>query len=127
MKKSYFNWGGRITVPLIFLFLFIAIPFASAWITSNNIGIEKIISKTLKGYEQVSATSASSSANKVQTVSCTNGNKVVGGGCEINNGDTSLAIAGSYPVNNTSWSCDAREAFVVSASWNLTAYAICLT
>lgn len=86
---------------------------------------ETIDDRAFTDYEQVSATSASTSANKDQTVDCPAGKSVTGGGCYISSTNTNLAIHRSYPVDSDTWGCRGHETDGVGASWTLTAYAIC--
>jgi hypothetical protein len=71
----------------------------------------------------LSVTSASSSANKAATATCSGGKKVLGGGGDTNSVDVAVrtsatdttVTANGYEVNNT------------NGNWTVTAWAICAT
>lgn len=82
------------------------------------------------GYEQVTATQALDTANNAQTtqtVSCTAGKKITGGG--FNTPGTAYIVSNSNPSNSTTWTatvqCESTALGTCSAG-NLTVYAICV-
>jgi hypothetical protein len=69
------------------------------------------------------ATSASNSADKSMSVSCTGGKKVLGGGFTT----TSVKVGArdSYPSATDAWSVHAVEFVSETTNWSVTVYAIC--
>ena len=77
-------------------------------------------------FQYVSTASADTAINKSVTTNCTNGKRIIGGGCRLNTNDTDIHLCGSYPSNNFSaWTCCENEGDASSTSRILTAYAIC--
>lgn len=83
----------------------------------------------VSGWETVSSTSVNDSSNqKTVVVNCPAGKKVVGGGGNASGGYAFLVV--SQPVAlvaSGGWGVMAAESPGTSASWTLTAYAICVT
>ena len=81
-------------------------------------------------WAEVVSNSVTDSNDKTITVSCTAGpNKVLGGGYRLSGiGGTDarkIVVATAYPSSPTTWTLEAYESANVTASWTLTAYAIC--
>jgi hypothetical protein len=74
----------------------------------------------------VTATSASTSANKSITVDCP-GSKIVVGGGGTTSLTTDVVISSSFPVDNNTWSVSGTEIdFGTGTNWTITVYAICI-
>lgn len=84
-------------------------------------GISGWESRIITGY-------ISPSSSKSLDVSCTTGKKVLGGGCLIGGygGNHQIVLEQSYPLNNTTWRCNAYNANAGEDGY-IYAYAICAT
>jgi hypothetical protein len=77
----------------------------------------------MAGITIVSSTSASNSSNKSISVSCAGGQKVLGGGYTVTS--AKVGAQDSYPSASDTWTVQAVEFVIESASWTVTVYAIC--
>jgi hypothetical protein len=79
------------------------------------------------GLERVSATSATSSANKAVSVSCPAGKRVLGAGADINSANGQVILDGLQPnAALTAVTVNALEDETGnSGNWSVTAYAVC--
>jgi hypothetical protein len=75
------------------------------------------------GWELVSQTSASTSADKSISVDCPGTKTLLGGGGLTNNADAYLYA--SYPTDSNTWTVSAGEDTNLAASWTVTAWVVC--
>jgi len=108
----------RVRQLLVGFAIGITLPFVLATTYPAASGIQE--------YEVISAASSATSANKEVTANCSAGLSIIGGGAHIDDTDTNLALAFSRPTaTNDGWEARGHETDNVSATWTLTAYALC--
>jgi len=88
--------------------------------------VKPAVADSLKGYNIVSITTVHDSNDKTKDISCSNGFKMINGGCMINDANGDVVLGGSYPINSTSWRCNAKESDPYTGLWNMTAYGVCI-
>ena len=84
----------------------------------------------VSGLQRVdSSTSSSSSNSKAVVATCPSGKRVVGGGAQVTgSGANKVSINQSFPDSNGDrWNGNAVEVVATGASWQLQAYALCVT
>ena len=84
----------------------------------------------ISGLQRVdAATSSSSSNSKAVVATCPSGKRVVGGGAQVTgSGANKVSINQSFPDSTGDrWNGNAVEVVATGASWQLQAYALCVT
>jgi hypothetical protein len=84
----------------------------------------------VSGLQRVDAATSSSSANsKAVVATCPSGKRVVGGGAQVTgSGSNKVSITQSFPDSNGDrWNGNAVEVVATGSSWQLQAYALCVT
>jgi hypothetical protein len=82
----------------------------------------------ISGLQIVEVSSASSSSSTRQIdVSCPAGKQVIGGGAQLWNAGSDVALDESFPKDATTWRATAYEVNATGTNWHLVAHAICAT
>ena len=77
----------------------------------------------MSGWELVSLTSGSTSADKSISVDCPGTKTLLGGGGLTNN--TEVYLYASYPVDSNTWTVSAGEDGNLMVNWTVTAWVVC--